>query len=88
MSDDRIAFFKRLLTLKEAVLVNLLAAANGALIARDALLANLNGCAPRTLDTYAKQIRIKLRAAGLDPKSLKTHTGKGYSLSLEADKTK
>jgi DNA-binding response OmpR family regulator len=71
--------FTKSLTTKESGLVALLLEAQGTVVPRAALLTVLGRCAPRTLDTYAKQIRTKMRAAGLDPAWLKTHTGKGYS---------
>jgi two-component system catabolic regulation response regulator CreB len=38
--------------------------------------------ADRTIDTHVKTLRAKLRAAGADPETIRTHRGLGYSLEI------
>jgi DNA-binding response OmpR family regulator len=75
--------FRESLTAKEREIVDLLTAANGDIVPKAHLLAVLQGRAPRTLDTYVKQIRAKMRLAGLNGTSLKTHVGVGYALAQQ-----
>lgn len=79
--DETTEAFRNLLTEKEREIVDLLTAANGQIVPKHRLLSVLHGRAPRTLDTYVKQIRAKMRHAGLDDWSLKTHVGVGYTLA-------
>lgn len=75
--------FRQSLSAKEREIVDLLASAKGEMVPKHRVLALLQGRAPRTLDTYVKQIRAKMRSAGMDGATLKTHTGSGYSLNLD-----
>jgi DNA-binding response OmpR family regulator len=69
---------------KEREIVDLLASAGGEVVPKVRVLSLLEGRAPRTLDTYLKQIRAKMRQAGLSADALKTHVGVGYALTLES----
>lgn len=75
--------FRSSLTSKESLIVDRLVRANGDIVSREDLTSLLSGLAPRTLDTYIKQIRAKLRQSGLEANSLVTHVGRGFSLSLQ-----
>lgn len=37
----------------------------------------------RTVDTHVKTLRAKLRAAGADPETIRTHRGLGYSIEVQ-----
>lgn len=74
--------FRASLTATESQIVDLLLDADGAVVPREQILNVLSGRAPRTLDTYMKQIRAKIRKANMDPATLMTHVGAGYSLRM------
>ncbi|HET9394222.1 MAG TPA: helix-turn-helix domain-containing protein [Candidatus Rubrimentiphilum sp.] len=71
--------FRSVLNAKESEIVSKLLAAGGEIVRREELLLVLAGRAPRTLDTYIKQIRAKMRGVGLSDRMLTTHAGTGYS---------
>ncbi len=83
MTSETIDAFHKSLTLTERAIIDVLANANGTVVPRATLLRMLAGRSPRTLDTYMKQIRAKLRASGLDDKALITRVGVGYGLQLD-----
>jgi DNA-binding response OmpR family regulator len=82
MTSNAIDAFHNSLTATEQAIIAALVKGNGTIVPRAALLAILAGRSPRTLDTYIKQIRAKLRACGLDAKALITRVGVGYGLRL------
>lgn len=72
------------LTRRELALLQALHAAQGRTLSREQLLDTAWGggseSADRTVDTHVKTLRAKLRDAGLDDDSIRTHRGLGYSL--------
>ncbi|MHB8391226.1 MAG: winged helix-turn-helix domain-containing protein [Acidobacteriaceae bacterium] len=75
--------FLKSLTSKEEALVKALVEAAGRTVSRGQLHNVLGAVKPRTIDTYLKNIRSKMRASGIDPGIVVTHAGEGYSLSLK-----
>lgn len=57
-----------------------LAESLGRVVARQVLLKELQGNAPRTLDTYIRNMRKKLADAGVVEISIETEIGKGFLL--------
>lgn len=84
LNSDRakeVALKARFTPKEEAVFSRLLASANET-VPRSELLRLFTG-APRTLDTYMKNIRRKLGGAGFREIRIKTVTGVGYSCEVE-----
>ena len=75
---EAMLMFKNSLSKTEKSIVEILVSSEGQVVPRSRLLGILNGRSPRTLDTYVKQIRSKMRASGLDDKTLVTQIGIGY----------
>lgn len=70
-------------TEKEAAVFRRLAESEGNLVPRSTLLGVLRPAAPRTLDTYIRNMRKKLSATG-DRYRIETEVGKGYILKKTA----
>jgi DNA-binding response OmpR family regulator len=81
-NSSQVERFRCLLTDRERDIVDHLNAASGTVVPKADLSALLPGRAPRTLDTYIRQIRVKLRIAGLGETLLRTHIGIGYQLTI------
>ncbi len=75
--------FLRSLTPKEEALIKVLLDAVGSTVSRGQLHNVLGPVKPRTIDTYLKNIRSKMRATGIDPGIVVTHSGEGYSLGVK-----
>lgn len=67
-------------TSKETALFKHLAESPGRVVARPVLLRELHGAAPRTLDTYIRNMRKKLIGARVVGVSIETEVGKGFLL--------
>lgn len=81
MESGRISEIARTarLTQKEADIFGLIVEGRGDLVPRLRLLKELGGRAPRTLDTYIRNIRKKLTDAGFSDGVIQTSAGKGYA---------
>ena len=72
----------------EFLLLALLAERPGVVHSRsqilDALWPAASGSMERTIDTHVKTLRAKLKDAGADPETIRTHRGLGYSLNAKS----